>query len=163
MSEMNRREFGRSALAGLAFLGGSARASPPLQASRCSRVRATAYRYIHLDVFTDRRTQGNQLFVFTQPAGLDTDDDAGADARVEPLRVHVRLSAGGGGHRSSRPDLHAHGGDAVCRPPDDRHRVRPRAHRRAEAGRSRRRRSASASARPTSISSGRTASSPSPG
>ena len=31
------------------------------------------YRYIHLDVFTERRMQGNQLFVFTQPAGLDTD------------------------------------------------------------------------------------------
>jgi trans-2,3-dihydro-3-hydroxyanthranilate isomerase len=32
-----------------------------------------AYRYVHLDVFTDRRLQGNQLFVFLQPAGLDTD------------------------------------------------------------------------------------------
>jgi trans-2,3-dihydro-3-hydroxyanthranilate isomerase len=31
-----------------------------------------SYRYIHLDVFTDRRLQGNQLFVFVQPAGLDT-------------------------------------------------------------------------------------------
>ena len=34
---------------------------------------ARGYRYIHLDVFTDRRLQGNQLFVFVQPAGLDTD------------------------------------------------------------------------------------------
>ena len=45
--------------------------------SRCRRERRrrppAAYRYIHLDVFTDRRLQGNQLFVFTQPAGLDTE------------------------------------------------------------------------------------------
>jgi trans-2,3-dihydro-3-hydroxyanthranilate isomerase len=34
---------------------------------------SSGYRYIHLDVFTDRRLQGNQLFVFVQPAGLDTD------------------------------------------------------------------------------------------
>ena len=32
-----------------------------------------AYRYIHLDVFTDRRLEGNQLFVFGQPAGLTTE------------------------------------------------------------------------------------------
>ena len=50
------------------------------------------------------------------------------------LRVHVRVSAGGGGHRSSRPHFHAHGRDAVRRPSDDRHRVRAGAHRRAEAG-----------------------------
>jgi trans-2,3-dihydro-3-hydroxyanthranilate isomerase len=34
---------------------------------------ASAYRYIHLDVFTDRRLQGNQLYVFVQPTGLDTE------------------------------------------------------------------------------------------
>jgi len=66
MSEMTRREFGRSGLAGLAVF--SAAPAGILQQSG-----ATAYRYIHLDVFTDRRTHGNQLFVFTQPAGLDTD------------------------------------------------------------------------------------------
>jgi trans-2,3-dihydro-3-hydroxyanthranilate isomerase len=32
-----------------------------------------AYRYVHLDVFTDRRLAGNQLLVYTEPAGLDTD------------------------------------------------------------------------------------------
>ena len=32
-----------------------------------------AYRYVHLDVFTDRRMAGNQLLVYTDPAGLDTD------------------------------------------------------------------------------------------
>jgi trans-2,3-dihydro-3-hydroxyanthranilate isomerase len=28
---------------------------------------------VHLDVFTDTRYQGNQLLVFTEPAGLDTE------------------------------------------------------------------------------------------
>ena len=32
-----------------------------------------SYRYVHVDVFTDRRLQGNQLLVFVQPAGLDLD------------------------------------------------------------------------------------------
>jgi trans-2,3-dihydro-3-hydroxyanthranilate isomerase len=30
----------------------------------------TTYRYVHLDVFTDRRFEGNQLAVFPEPAGL---------------------------------------------------------------------------------------------
>ena len=66
MSEMTRREFGRSGLAGLAVFSGTP-AGVTLQQS------GTAYRYIHLDVFTDRRTHGTQLFLFTHPAGLDTD------------------------------------------------------------------------------------------
>ena len=32
-----------------------------------------AYRYVHLDVFTDRRLAGNQLLVYTDPAGLTTE------------------------------------------------------------------------------------------
>jgi len=66
MSDMNRRAFGRSALAGLAWFGAAGRIV-------AAQGGASGYRYIHLDVFTDRRTQGNQLFVFTQPAGLDAD------------------------------------------------------------------------------------------
>ena len=69
MSDMNRREFGRTGLVGLAGLAlpnGAASAAAQAPDSR-------GYRYIHLDVFTDRRLQGNQLFVFVQPAGLDTD------------------------------------------------------------------------------------------
>ena len=31
------------------------------------------YRYLHLDVFTDRRFEGNQLAVFPQPSGLTAD------------------------------------------------------------------------------------------
>jgi trans-2,3-dihydro-3-hydroxyanthranilate isomerase len=34
----------------------------------------TTYRYLHLDVFTDRPFEGNQLAVFPEPAGLTTDD-----------------------------------------------------------------------------------------
>lgn len=73
MSDMHRREFGRSALAGLAFFGGARGASGAPAGIATQQGGAAAYRYIHLDVFTDRRTQGNQLFVFTQPAGLDTE------------------------------------------------------------------------------------------
>ena len=69
MSDMNRRTFGRSGLLGLAGL-----ALPNAAASAAAQAPdSRGYRYIHLDVFTDRRLQGNQLFVFVQPAGLDTD------------------------------------------------------------------------------------------
>src|SRR5713226_5252986 len=63
MSVMNRREFGVVATAGL----GGLVAQPPRAAD------PRAYRYIHLDVFTDRRLQGNQLLVYVQPVGLDAD------------------------------------------------------------------------------------------
>ena len=73
MSEMNRREFGRSGLAGLAILGGAAKLLAAPGGAVVEQGGAAAYRYIHLDVFTDRRLQGHQLFVFVQPAGLDTE------------------------------------------------------------------------------------------
>jgi trans-2,3-dihydro-3-hydroxyanthranilate isomerase len=63
MTQMNRRAFNRTGLAGLAALR-LPRLAPADPAGRA---------YVHLDVFTDRRLQGNQLFVFTQPAGLDAD------------------------------------------------------------------------------------------
>jgi trans-2,3-dihydro-3-hydroxyanthranilate isomerase len=69
MSDMNRREFGRSGLAGLAGLA-LPHAMPDAAAQS---VEGRGYRYVHLDVFTDRRLQGNQLLVFVQPAGLDAD------------------------------------------------------------------------------------------
>lgn len=60
---MNRRQFGRASVAGLAgFAMPQGTADTP-----------RTYRYVHLDVFTDRRLQGNQLFVFVQPSGLDAD------------------------------------------------------------------------------------------
>ena len=73
MSEMNRREFGRSGLAGLAILGGAAKLLAAPGGAVVEQGGAAAYRYIHLNVFTDRRLQGNQLFVFVQPTGLDTE------------------------------------------------------------------------------------------
>ena len=69
MATISRRTFGRTGIAGLAGLM-VARSQP----SRAQSARAgRAYKYVHLDVFTDRRYQGNQLLVFTDPAGLDTE------------------------------------------------------------------------------------------
>jgi trans-2,3-dihydro-3-hydroxyanthranilate isomerase len=45
----------------------------PGVASAQSAGTGRGYRYVHLDVFTDRRLAGNQLLVFVQPAGLDAD------------------------------------------------------------------------------------------
>src|SRR3954462_159240 len=63
---MNRRDFGKIGLAALASSALPARLAAQPATNR-------DYRYIHLDVFPDTRLQGNQLFVFTQPAGLDTE------------------------------------------------------------------------------------------
>ena len=63
MSEMNRREFGRTMAAGLAAF-----AMPQITPGPTK-----SYRYVHLDVFTDRKLTGNQLLVFVEPAGLDVD------------------------------------------------------------------------------------------
>jgi len=73
MSDINRREFGRAGFAGLA---GAVLPSTPAGAVPQAAA-GPSYKYIHLDVFTDRRLQGNQLFVFVQPAGLDTDSMQG--------------------------------------------------------------------------------------
>jgi trans-2,3-dihydro-3-hydroxyanthranilate isomerase len=73
---MNRRDFGRTGLLGLTglALGGPVRpALHSVERAAAQAGSARAYRYIHLDVFTDRRLQGNQLFVFVEPAGLDAD------------------------------------------------------------------------------------------
>jgi trans-2,3-dihydro-3-hydroxyanthranilate isomerase len=68
---MKRRDFGRSGLLGVAGLAFGGPERPALQVAQTGNPHG--YQYIHLDVFTDRRMQGNQLFVFVQPAGLDTD------------------------------------------------------------------------------------------
>jgi trans-2,3-dihydro-3-hydroxyanthranilate isomerase len=59
MQGLSRRSFGR--LASAAFV------APFVQSAPSRR-----YPYVHLDVFTSRPFEGNQLLVFTQPAGLDT-------------------------------------------------------------------------------------------
>jgi trans-2,3-dihydro-3-hydroxyanthranilate isomerase len=63
---MNRRELGKAAFGALAIGGLERTTRQPTAAGR-------SYRYIHLDVFTDRRLQGNQLLVYPQPSGLDAD------------------------------------------------------------------------------------------
>ena len=68
---MNRREFGRSALGMFAVAGSADPRVRPYTSVQTDNPRA--YRYIHLDVFTEKRMQGNQLYVFTQPAGLDAE------------------------------------------------------------------------------------------
>jgi trans-2,3-dihydro-3-hydroxyanthranilate isomerase len=66
---MNRRDFGKLGLGAFA-LGGS---KGPARSAAEQGTAPRGYRYVHLDVFTDKRLQGNQLFVFTQPAGLDAE------------------------------------------------------------------------------------------
>ena len=66
-NRMNRREWGLTTAAGLTGL------ALPGAASAQSAGTGRGYRYVHLDVFTDRRLAGNQLLVFVQPAGLDAD------------------------------------------------------------------------------------------
>ena len=69
MAILQRREWIRAAVLGAAapFLAGwppaGAQPSPP----------GRRYRYIHLDVFTDRKLAGNQLLVYLDPQGLDVD------------------------------------------------------------------------------------------
>jgi trans-2,3-dihydro-3-hydroxyanthranilate isomerase len=67
---MNRRVWLRSCASGLAASALLvARRNVLAQDSRPAR----SYRYIHLDVFTDRRLAGNQLLVYVNPEGLDAD------------------------------------------------------------------------------------------
>jgi trans-2,3-dihydro-3-hydroxyanthranilate isomerase len=67
MTDMTRRDFGVVALGTLATAHGAQR--EPAKRADAGR----AYRYVHLDVFTDTRLTGNQLLVYTDPVGLDTD------------------------------------------------------------------------------------------
>src|SRR5215467_3081420 len=60
MHALTRRDFGRLALLGAAPL-------------RLQTAAGRRYAYIHLDVFTERRYEGNQLLTFLQPDGLDAD------------------------------------------------------------------------------------------
>src|SRR5687768_372268 len=70
MPAINRRDWLRSVAYG-------AVATPILTGRRIVRAQgsppARAHRYIHLDVFTDRRLAGNQLLVYLNPEGLDAD------------------------------------------------------------------------------------------
>jgi hypothetical protein len=65
---MNRRQFHQRAFAGVAACG-----FPQALRAGQSAAGGRSHRYVHLDVFTDRRLAGNQLLVFLQPAGLDAE------------------------------------------------------------------------------------------
>jgi trans-2,3-dihydro-3-hydroxyanthranilate isomerase len=65
---MNRRQFHQRAFAGAAAFG-----FPQALRAGQSAAGGRSHRYVHLDVFTDRRLAGNQLLVFLQPAGLDAE------------------------------------------------------------------------------------------
>ena len=64
---MTRRDWIRSIAYGAPLLAG--RRNLLAQGTPSAR----SYRYIHLDVFTDRRLAGNQLLVYVNPDGLDAD------------------------------------------------------------------------------------------
>ena len=70
MTALNRRDWLRS----VAY---AAAATPLLTEERRLSAQgspsARGYRYIHLDVFTDRKLSGNQLLVYLNPEGLDAD------------------------------------------------------------------------------------------
>jgi trans-2,3-dihydro-3-hydroxyanthranilate isomerase len=67
---MNRRDWLRAVGCGAA---GATFLNENLTAMVQSPSSARSYRYIHLDVFTDRRLAGNQLLVYVNPEGLDAD------------------------------------------------------------------------------------------
>ena len=70
MASINRRNWLRSVAFGAAaaplFTGRHSLSAQDLRPPR-------SYRYIHLDVFTDRKLAGNQLHVYVNPEGLDAD------------------------------------------------------------------------------------------
>lgn len=66
---MKRRDWLRAAVYGAAAAPLLGRSVVRAQGSGAAR----SYRYIHLDVFTDRRLAGNQLLVYLNPEGLDAD------------------------------------------------------------------------------------------
>ena len=83
-----------------------------------------AMRYLHLDVFTDRPFEGNQLAVFPEPSGLST-------AQMQTIAREMNFSEstfifpaeGEGGGPAGRPgedaDLHTRGRTADGRTSDD--------------------------------------------
>lgn len=66
---MKRRDWLRAAVYGAASLLPAGKPALRAQGSATTR----SYRYVHLDVFTDRRLAGNQLHVYLNPEGLDAD------------------------------------------------------------------------------------------
>ncbi|MBI1872742.1 MAG: PhzF family phenazine biosynthesis protein [Acidobacteria bacterium] len=71
MSRITRRDWGKQAMAGLAMAG--VPGSIVMKREQGGAGSAKRYRYLHLDVFTNRPLTGNQLAVFLEPAGLTPD------------------------------------------------------------------------------------------
>lgn len=72
---LSRRAWARSVLGGFAAAAVGCATTPaeePAPVAPASDRRQ--YRYLHLDVFTDRTLAGNQLAVFLDPAGLESDE-----------------------------------------------------------------------------------------
>ena len=65
MPDITRREFGGAVVSALAVAAPQRPGPVPTERS--------AYHYVHLDVFTDKRLEGNQLLVYTDPSGLDAE------------------------------------------------------------------------------------------
>jgi trans-2,3-dihydro-3-hydroxyanthranilate isomerase len=70
VTAMNRRDFGRTGLMGLAALARPQQSPAPV---RVTKGAGGVYQYLHVDVFTERLLQGNQLLVFVRPTGLDVE------------------------------------------------------------------------------------------
>ena len=93
-------------------------------------------RYLHLDVFTDRPFEGNQLAVFPEPAGL-TAQQMQRIAKEMAFSETTFIFPPEGRRRCQDAHLHARRGAADGGTSDDRQHVRARARRRDRRGRER--------------------------
>ena len=80
-------------------------------------------RYLHLDVFTDRPFEGNQLAVFPEPRGL-TPTQMQSIAREMNFSESTFIFPPEARRRLPDADLHARRGVADGRPSHDRQHVR---------------------------------------
>lgn len=69
MANSSRREWLTRTIAGTVGLAGAASARLPAQ----ERPGPRGYRYVHLDVFTDKKLAGNPLLTYVNPDGLDAE------------------------------------------------------------------------------------------
>lgn len=72
---LSRRAWARAVLGGLAAVAAGCTTAPAEEATVDDQAsNRRQYRYSHLDVFTDQSLTGNQLAVFLEPAGLQTEE-----------------------------------------------------------------------------------------
>jgi len=70
---LTRREFAFSAVASAVRLKPDTTPAVGVRSVRLQPDRGRSYRYVHLDVFTDKKLAGNQVLVYVDPAGLSTE------------------------------------------------------------------------------------------